>query len=368
MDLNLPPADPTAPPTPSKEASFSSLMSEAQPSQRLRGEIRRAGDFIHRHEFTLWWLHSTYALLLGIGAMWLVTRNYGFLRLVLLYIGFIWITSLFLPVIVNRPWLTPKWRERLRLVINYFNKNFYQQLLFFLLPIYYASTTFGSRNMIFFLLLTASAVLSTMDIVYDRYVSVQWQLTALFFMFNLFASINVMLPLLWAISNHWALWISAILAFGGFASMVHRLAGLRGPDAKILLGVAGVALFIIIWFFAPYIPPAPLTLGSTEFGRAVDKSLNVVSPLDSLPSQPGKIVAVTSIKAPLGLKEQVRHRWLLDGKVIFVSKLYSVTGGRKEGYRLWTQITLNEKMTGRVLAVEVETHSGQLIGRAKLRS
>ncbi len=343
-------------------------MSEDQASQGLRGAIGSAANFIHRHESTLWWLHSTYALLLGIGAMWLVSRNFGFLRLVLLYIGFIWITSLFLPVMVNRPWLTPRWRERFRLVINYFNKNFYQQLLFFLLPIYYASTTFGSRNMIFFLLLAASAVLSTMDIVYDRYVSVHWQLTALFFMFNLFASINVMLPLLWTISNHWALWISAILAFGGFASMVHRLAGLHGPDAKFLLGVAAIAMFLITWFLAPYIPPAPLTLGGTEFGRAVDRALNVVSPLDSVPTSPGKIVAVTSIKAPLGLEEKVRHRWLLDGKVIFVSRLYSVAGGRKQGYRLWTQIIWNDKMAGRVLAVEVETQSGQLIGRARLGS
>jgi hypothetical protein len=255
----------------------------------------------------------------------------------------------------------------MRLVINYFNKNFYQQLLFFLLPIYYASTTFGSRNMLFLILLAASALLSTMDIIYDRYLSVRWSLTALFFMFNLFASINVMLPVLWAISNHRALWISGALALGGFASMLYRLSGLRGYRAKVLLAGAAFGLFTIIEFFTPFIPPAPLCLASAEFGTAI-RSLQIDNKMVTIPASPGKIAALTAIKAPLGLEERVRHCWYLDGKVVFVSNYHTVTGGRKEGYRLWSQINWRGGLQGRVLTLDIETQGGQLIGRAKLKS
>jgi hypothetical protein len=330
------------------------------------GWIDQASSFLHRKENMLWWLHSAYALLFGLGVMWLGSRNFNYIRFVVLYISFIWLTSLFLPVLVNRDWISPAWRERIRLVINYFNRNFYQQLLFFLLPIYYSSTTFGSRNMWFLGLLAASAVVSTMDIVYDRYLSVRWQLTTLFFMFNLFASINVMLPVVWSVSHRWALWISAVLAYCGFASMLYRLSGLHGRTAKRLLVMAAVGLFLLIEIFQPFIPPAPLTLTSAEFGTSV-KSLEIINPIDTLPSGPGKIALMTSIKAPLGLEEGVRHRWLLDGKVLFESRFFPVTGGRKDGYRLWTQIAWRKEFIGRELIVDIEIQGGQLIGRAKLK-
>lgn len=325
------------------------------------------GGFLRGNTTLLWWLHSAWALLFGLAVMWLGTKNFTYLRLIIFHITFIWCTSLFLPVLVNRSWLSPKWRERTRLVINYFNKNFYQQLLFFLLPIYYASTTFGSRNMVFLILLAVSAVLSTLDIVYDRYLSVRWQLTALFFAFNLFASINVVLPILWSFSNHWTLWVSAILALAGFASMLYRLSGLRGRAAKLLLGAAAAGLLVIITVFPPYIPPAPLSLVSARFGRSI-RSLQIVAPLNQLPSAPGAIVALTAIKAPLGLEEHVRHSWYLDGKILYVSKYFTLTGGNKDGYRIWTQITWRKDLKGRVLTVDVETQGGQLIGRAQLRN
>ena len=76
---------------------------------------------------------------------------------------------------------------RVQLVINYFNKNFYQQLLFFILPVYWLSTTPGSRNVVFVVLIATAALLSTMDLIYDRHVAMRRVLTALFFAFAVFA-------------------------------------------------------------------------------------------------------------------------------------------------------------------------------------
>jgi hypothetical protein len=346
-------------PSESAEASLTGRRHIATPRGRIAA-------FLNRKESLLWWAHSLWALLFGLGVMWLGSKHFTYLRIIVFHIGFIWLSSLFLPVLINRSWLSPVWRERIRLVVNYFNKNFYQQLLFFLLPIYYSSTTMGSRNMVFLVLLSVSAVLSTLDIIYDRYLSVRWQLTALFFAFNLFAAINVMLPVLWAVSHRWSLWISAILALFGFDSMLYRLSGLHGRSANLLRIAAGLGLLAIITIFQPFIPPAPLSLVSAQFGRSV-RALEIVTPLATIPTMPGKIAVMTSIKAPMGLEESVRHRWYLDGSEIFVSKTLSFQGGSRDGYRIWTQITWSKEMKGSTLTVDVETEDGQLIGRAILR-
>jgi hypothetical protein len=325
--------------------------------------LKPLGDLLKRHERVLWWLHSAYALLFGVFVMWLGSREFVYLRVVVFYIAFIWVTSLFLPALAGHRRLSGKWQLRVRLVINYFNKNFYQQLLFFVLPIYYASATFGSRNMLFVGLLAVSAALSTMDIVYDRYVSVRQPLTALFFAFNLFACINVMLPVLWSVSNYWALWISGILAVAGFASIQYRWSGTGRRADKLVLSAA-LILFVFVFLLRSFIPPAPLRLARAEFGRSVE-ALQIVGPLNSLPaSGSGRIAGLTAINAPLGLHEKVRHRWRLDGRLLYASQYYPVTGGRKEGYRIWTEIGWNANMDGRTLVLDVETRGGQLIGRA----
>jgi len=83
---------------------------------------------------------------------------------------------------------------RARFLVNYVNKNLYQQLLFFILPIYAGSTTWSSRNVLFLIVLAVSAVLSTLDVVYDRVLSARRVLAAWFFAFNAFAVVSVALP------------------------------------------------------------------------------------------------------------------------------------------------------------------------------
>jgi len=193
-------------------------------------------DWLGHHEQKLWWIHSAYALFLGVAVMWLGARNHNYLRVTIFHIAFIWLSSLCLPVVLNHPRLSERWALRLRVFINYFNKNFYQQVLFFILPIYYASTTLPSLNMVFVLLLGASAVISTLDIVYDRHLSMRRGLTASFFAFNFFALVNVMLPVLWSISNVSTTRVAAVLAAVGFATLYDWSA----VSKWLRLGVSGI--------------------------------------------------------------------------------------------------------------------------------
>jgi hypothetical protein len=330
--------------------------------------VSNAIAFVHHHERLLWCLHSLWALALGVVVMWAGARNYAWIRFTILYILFLWVASLFVPDLVDPPGRPTKWRGRLRIVINYFSKNFYQQVLFFLLPIYYASSTGWSLNLLFVAFLAASALTSTFDVVYDRHLSVRRGLMAVFFAFNLFACINVMLPVLWSVSNRIALPVSAALAVLAFASIRYKFGDLARLHRRRQVGMAAIALVLLVALGRPLIPPAPLRVLSTEFGQGINRrTFEVTRPLEALsPGWSGRIYAVTSIYAPLGLSDRIGHRWYQDGRVVWASPFYQVDGGRKEGFRLWTSAPAKDIQPGTKVRIEVWTEAGQLVGRAEI--
>lgn len=329
---------------------------------------RSAIAWFERRETLVWSLHSVWALAFGVGVMWLGSRNYSWLRITFAYVAFIWASSLLLPRLLASRRLPPAWRRPVHLAVNYLNKNLYQQLLFFVLPVYWASTTPGTPHVWFVALVAVSATLSTFDLVYDRILSVKRPLTALFFGFNVFACANVALPVLWRVSNATALRVSAALALLGFVSL---LVGLRRrrPWRALAVGLLGaVLLALLVEYGRPLIPPAPLRLVDPAFGTSIERAPpRLTQPVSALaPGFAGRVYVITPIWAPLGLTDRVRHRWFVDGRVLFESPMYAVTGGRAEGYRLWTTLTVPPLAAGSRVTVDVVTEAGQLIGRTAI--
>lgn len=344
-------------------------MSDLSQSETKSDIKPRTGLFawLRGHQRKLWWLHSLWALLLGVFIMWLGNQNYTFLRVTVYHVSFIWLSSLLLQGVIDSPRLSVRWAGWLLAVINYFNKNFYQQVLFFILPIYYASSTFGSGNFIFIILIAASAVLASLDLVYDRQLAARRSLSSLFFAFNLFVLINVMLPVLWSVGNAWAMRLSAVLAAIGFLTLYFPPARWRSVGRVWLVGIAALPMAFAELGRA-YVPPAPLQLVWSEFGSEFDKSaMRVANPVQTLePGGAARLWGLTAIRAPMGLKERVRHRWYLNGKLIFTSALFEIVGGRTDGYRLWTVCNISELAAGSNLYIDAETEGGQLIGRARI--
>jgi uncharacterized protein DUF5924 len=326
-------------------------------------------SWFQRHKNKFLWLHSAYALALGVGIMWLGARNYTYLRVAVLHVGFIWISSLYLPQLLNQPWLSARWTERVRLLVNLFNRNLYQQVLFFVLPIYYGSATGWSLNFVFVALLAISALLSTLDVVYDRHLSTRRSLTAPFFAFNLFALFNVMLPVLWSIGNNWATRVSAVLAALGFSTIFQPFSQVRRRQYAFAL--CAVLLFgALVELGRPFIPPAPLHLVTAEFGSEYLAESKAVAPVLTVvePGQARQLHVLTPIKAPLGLKETVQHRWHKNDKLVWASPFIEVTGGREQGFRLWTNFLFDVIEPGAVVRVDAVTQGGQLIGRAMINA
>lgn len=328
---------------------------------------RLLSAFLSRYGDVLWWLHSLWGLVVGAGMMWLGSRHYELLRVAVFQIAFIWIASIVVPALVNRPPESSRWAGRARLVINYFSRNFYQQLLYFLLPIYYASATAWSWNMLFVAFVAMSALISTLDVVYDRHLSVRRGLMAVFFAFNLFVCINAMLPIVWRISNASAVRVSAALALVAFVTILFGHGRPRAPRSWAIVLASACLLFAIAEFGRWVIPPAPLRLVSYAFGSALDtRGLRMTNVVDRVgPGWTGRVYALTAIGAPMGLEDRVAHRWYENDRQVCLSPWHSLVGGRKEGFRLWTSCPLVRVPAGR-LRVDIETEAGQLIGRCEL--
>ena len=298
--------------------------------------------------------------------MWLGARNSAWLRYSGLYLVAIWVLSLFLTNVVHRR--EGAWWGRARFLVNYVNKNLYQQLLFFILPIYAGSTTWSSRNVVFLAVLAVSAVLSTLDIVYDRVLSARRVLAAWFFAFNAFAVVTVALPVTFGVSIHQSARAGGVAAAAGFVTLAWRLWRLGRPTAWAGVAAGALLVFLAAEYTRPLVPPAPLRLTSAEFGSGLDLSrMQITGPLSRLPAGgAGRLYAVTALRAPLGLRDRVELRWYRDSVLAWVSSVHTVSGGRQEGFRLWSSFDLARVRGARAVRLDVVTESGQLVGRAEL--
>jgi len=324
-------------------------------------------DFLMSRPLLLWWAHSVWSLLWGVGFLWLGSRSYATLRVAVYYLGFIWTTGLLLPWLARFPVLTPAWRERIRLAVNYLHRNFYQQMLFFVLPVYWRSATLHSGQVLWLALLLLSAILATLDVVYDRALSRHWFLLSAFFSFTLFAVVGVMVPVLFHLPTLVALGLAALIAWGGFASFCWCHSPLPPRQKRQALAGGALILLALVSLGRAWIPPAPLRLTSAAFGLGFDAAaLTLRSPV-TVAGDARRLVVLTAIHAPSGLADRIRHRWLVGEQTVYVSPLYRVAGGRRQGYRLWTRATLPFRLPpGGRLRVRVETGAGQLVGLAEL--
>jgi hypothetical protein len=163
--------------------------------------------------------------------------------------------------------------------------------------------------------------------------------------------------------------LAALLAVVGIATIRFAPAELRRRDVLAALVLIAVVLGGLLEWGRRLVPPAPLRLADTSFGTGVDRpTLTLAGPLTTVPAGwSGTLHVLTAIKAPLGLKDRVRHRWTVDATEVRVSPYYAVAGGRGPGFRLWTALPVHQAPPHATIQVDVETEGGQLIGRARVK-
>jgi len=260
-----------------------------------------------------------------------------------------------------------------RLVVSaaaYTIQTLYHNLLVFVLPAYYATSTLTSENVFFLLAVVAGALVTAVDPWYRRIVHPRPWLEHLLLGFSIFAALNVALPLV-GVRPILALLGGAALAALALTPALRHAAGLGWREAHVrAVGLALLAM-AIVWFARGWVPPAPLFMARAVAARAVTM-LEPVEPIEggSVPAATvaawDGIVAFTAIYAPSGLRQPIEHVWYRDGQYLTRIPLSTpVLGGRAQGFRTYSRNEeLRPPLAGRY-RVDVRTGAGQLIGRLR---
>lgn len=350
------------------------------PTRGVRGQLARARAFVARHERMLWWMHSLYALGLGLSIVAFAQKGFEHARWLLVSGGGTWMILLFLS------WLQ-RWQETRSpaaaqteapaaqrrwgfLAVTYVLKNLYQGMLFFALPFYFKSSSFDSANVTMLVLLAVFALLSTLDVVFDRVIVKRTALASIFHGVVLFACINLITPaVLTETRSSTALVLAASISALGAASLHLVRRPLPWRLAVPLLIGASVVAASLAYAARRYVPPVPMHLAYAKIGPGIldnGKLTMEVTTLDR--SVLSDIYAVTDVMLPGGKHENFVHIWRREGAFVFESdEAMARVPGPEGGIRLRSVLPrqkLPPAVTGK-WTVDVETLDGRLVGRAR---
>jgi hypothetical protein len=368
---------PVAPGSPQNVRVVEPVPYAPTPRERLR-------SFMKTHGRKLWWLHSTYALGLGITVVTFAQKGFDHARWLAVTASAAWLLVLLFFRLFGsgraqaQAHLHAAPKVKLRFfAMTYALKNLYQGMLFFLLPFYWKSTTFDSANAWFVVLLGSCALLSTLDIVFDRVVFKFRALASVFHGVALFGCLVLVVPALFPDTRTLTSLLVAtgitVLAFWTIHVDVHMLRDKRwlALFAATLGAATGIA-----YAGRKALPPVPMYIAHGAVGPIVlaDGRLGMeVRILDA--SVIDKLVAITDVVVPGGKGDRLVHVWRHDGYEVHratedttraTSAAESEAAGKDKGtIRLRSQLTdrhLPTRLAGS-WSVDVETQDGQLVGR-----
>ena len=357
----------TRPPSPSRGHVGAGL------AERVRRVKARVKELLARHGRKLWWLHSAYALGLGAFVVTFAQKGFEHARWLAVSLGVAWfLVVLFFRLFgagvpeVGVPRAT---KARVFFVMSYALKNLYQGMLFFLLPFYWKSTTFDAPNAWFVALLGVCAIVSTLDIVFDRVLLRFRVLASIFHAVTLFACINLVIPALFPDTRT----LASLLWASGLAVVSFWTLHVRASAMKKRINVALFALSLAGGLGAVYaarrtIPPVPMHVSSAAVGHEQLPDGRLSMEVRALHrSVVRQLIAVTDIVIPGGEGDDLTHVWRRDGREVHRATEDTVRVPGPFG-----AVRLRSSLTGQELppdlvgkwTVDVETADGQLVGRA----
>ena len=334
----------------------------------------RLRSFMRAHGRKLWWLHSAYALGLGVTVVAFAQKGFDHARWLAVSIGAAWL----LVVLFFRLFGSGRQQARLEsagakvrirfFAMTYALKNLYQGMLFFLLPFYWKSTTFWAQNSWFVVLLGACALLSTLDIVFDRVVFRFRALASLFHGVALFGCCNLVVPALFPDTRTlYSLLVAMGITVVGFWTIHVSLAMLRDRRWVAMFFLSAGAALGGAYAARTAIPPVPMYVSKGAVGPIVlpDGRLGMVVH-ELHPSVIDRLIAITDVVVPGGKGDSLVHVWRHDGDEVHrATETTSRVDGPEGTIRLRSGLTgrqLPKRLVGR-WAIDVETQDGQLVGR-----
>jgi hypothetical protein len=290
---------------------------DAPPPGRLKRILRKA-----------WWFHSFFALSFGVGVMLFARAGLQYADKVLMALMLSWLLMFvalrFIVGPTNRRENEKLVRKGVRVATNYVIKQFYQQMFFFLTPLYASSATWSLSSWNWWLapVLLVCAVVSTMDLVFDNFIMERRLLAAAMYGLAMFGVLNVMLPLVAGFDHFTGLVIAAIATPASVAILSFRIKQVLSPQGAFLTITMTGALLGAVWFGRAFIPPAPLAMPESSVGHGSLSSYECLPPSKHVirANQLEHLRCGSLLREPGGIKEAVVHVWTHNGR-----ELVSVT-------------------------------------------
>ncbi len=328
--------------------------------------------FFARYGRMLWWLHSFYALGLGIFVILFAQEGFAHARWLSVTLATAWVVV----ILVFRVFGSGSDRTfdgrtaKLRFyVMTYVLKNLYQGMLFFLLPFYWRTATLDAPNQWFVVVLGVCAFLSTLDVVFDQ-VLMRWKVAAsLFYFITLFACLNLVIPALLPNSRS-LVTMTAAAAISALAFwMMHvPLRHLARPLVVLVLVVWTMGAVLGVYFGRVGVPPVAMYVSYGAVGpQLLDDGRLAVEASTLHRSLVEELHAVTDVVVPGGKGDRLVHVWSHEGQVVHrATEVDPRAHGPTGTIRLRSHLeptSLPEQLAG-AWTVDVVTQDGQLVGRA----
>jgi hypothetical protein len=348
---------------------------DGQPARPIT--IARIRRFFRDNGKKLWWLHSAYALGLGLFVVAFAQKGFEHARWLAVTLGITWLLVIVLFRVFGsgraRALETAGSKARIRFyALTYVLKNLYQGMLFFLLPFYWKSTTWGAPNAWFVALLAVCAVMSTLDIVFDRFLMKRREIASVFHAITLFGCLNLVVPALFPNTRT----MYSLLVAAGITAVGVWTLNVEAKTIKKRLTIALAAASVLGAVGLSYvartaIPPVPMYVSYEAVGPAVlpepdgRLTMEVKSLHKSVITQ---LLAVTDVVVPGGHGDRLHHVWRHDGAdVRRATEKTSSVHGPEGTIRLRSSLQGGDLPSNLVgsWTVDVETEDGQLVGRAR---
>ncbi|MCW5808096.1 MAG: hypothetical protein KIT31_37440 [Deltaproteobacteria bacterium] len=309
--------DPRAPVSlPDPRAGHGAPVEAAPPPGKLKRILRK-----------IWWFHSFFALFFGVGVMLFARAGLAHADKVMMAAGISWLLMFvalrFIVGPTNRRENESVARKGVRLATNYVIKQFYQQMFFFLTPLYASSATWSLSSFNWWIapILLICGVVSTMDLVFDNFIMERRWLASSMYGLAMFGVLNVLLPLVAGMDHKTGLVIAALATPASVAMLSFRMKQVLSPQGALLTIGSTAILLGALWYGRAFIPPAPLAMPESAVGHGTKGSYEClpgskhamrVNQLDGL--RCGSL-----LREPGGLKESVEHRWKHKGLEVRVT-------------------------------------------------